>query len=201
MRAIFGQFGNIVDVVYRDTYKLRGQAWVVFENEEDAATALKLMQGFPFCNKPIRIAYSKTKSDATAKLDGTYNQEEVEARRRRRRQAWESEKARRAGGREAPMHAAGVPPGVAPSTAPGSRTAAPNPILFVENLPKEANEAMLLLVFQRYPGLKEVRMVPGRPGIAFVEYDNEAGAAAALAGLQGFRLATDKPMTISFSKQ
>ena len=53
MRSIFGQFGNIIDVVSRRTYKLRGQAWVVFENEDDAADALKLMQGFPFFNKPI----------------------------------------------------------------------------------------------------------------------------------------------------
>jgi hypothetical protein len=59
---------------------------------------------------------------------------------------------------------------------------------------------MLSLVFQQFPGFKEVRMVPQKPGIAFVEYDNEAGAAAALAGLQGFRLATDKPMQLSFAK-
>ena len=201
MKAIFGQFGNIIDVVCRDTYRLRGQAWVVFEHEEDAAAALRQMQGFPMCNKPIRIAYAKTKSDSTAKLDGTYNEAEVEARRQRRRLAWEAEKARKAGGTEAPMH--GEPAGhvARPTTAMPAVPEAPNCILFVENLPAEANEAMLLLVFQRYPGLKEVRMVPGRPGIAFVEYDNESGAAAAMAGLQGFRLATDKPMAISFSKQ
>ena len=50
---MFEQFGNIIDVVYRRTYKLRGQAWVVFERQEDAAKALKAMQGFPFFNKPI----------------------------------------------------------------------------------------------------------------------------------------------------
>ena len=71
--------------------------------------------------------------------------------------------------------------------------------LFVENIPNEANEGMLLLVFQRFPGLKEVRMVPQRPGVAYVEYDNEAGAAAALAGLQGFKLATNKPMRLSYA--
>lgn len=53
MRCVFGQFGTILDVVSRRTYKLRGQAWVVFEKEEDAAKALQAMQGFPFFNKPI----------------------------------------------------------------------------------------------------------------------------------------------------
>lgn len=57
MHSIFGQFGNIIDVVSRRTYNLRGQAWVVFEKEEDAKQALDSMQGFPFFNKPI-VCYS-----------------------------------------------------------------------------------------------------------------------------------------------
>ena len=103
MRAIFGQFGTILDVVSRRTYRLRGQAWVVFEKAEDAKTAMETMQGFPFFGKPIvsgqrracrrreaglgwqqascppahpgwlqRVSLSKTKSDAVAKLDGTF---------------------------------------------------------------------------------------------------------------------------------
>ncbi len=191
MRCIFGQFGNIIDVVTRRTYKLRGQAWVVFEKEEDAADALKYMQGFPFFNKPIRIAYAKTKSDAVAKLDGTYNEAEIESRKQTRREANEAAKA--------------AAPGAAKGKAAAATAAAPvadaTRTLFIENLPNEANEGMLLLVFQRFPGLKEVRMVPHKPGMAFVEYDNDEGAAAALAGLQGFKLATDKPMMLSYAKQ
>lgn len=53
MRCIFGQFGNILDVISRKTYRLRGQAWVVFEKAEDAKKALHAMQGFPFFDKPI----------------------------------------------------------------------------------------------------------------------------------------------------
>lgn len=53
MRAIFGQFGPIMDVVSRRTYRLRGQAWVVFEKAEDAKRALEIMQGFPFKDKPM----------------------------------------------------------------------------------------------------------------------------------------------------
>ena len=67
--------------------------------------------------------------------------------------------------------------------------------IVVENLPKEANEGMLMLVFQRFPGLKEVRMDPGGES-ARVEYDNEEGAEAAVAGLQGFKLSTNKAMRL-----
>ena len=38
----------------------------------------------------------------------------------------------------------------------------------------------------------QVRMVPSRPGIAFVEYDDAGQAGVAMQGLQGFKLATDK---------
>lgn len=53
MHCIFGQFGKILDVVSRRTYRLRGQAWVVFEKAEDAKNALDCMQGFPFLDKPL----------------------------------------------------------------------------------------------------------------------------------------------------
>ncbi len=46
---------------------------------------------------------------------------------------------------------------------------APNKILFVQNLPENSNEAMLGMLFQQFPGFREVRMVEARPGIAFVE--------------------------------
>lgn len=136
-----------------------------------------------------RIAYAKTKSDAVAKLDGTYSEAEVESRKQARREAHEAAKL------------AGAPAATAAGAAAAAPAAEATRTLFIENLPNEANEGMLLLVFQRFPGLKEVRMVPHKPGIAFVEYDNDAGAAAALAGLQGFKLATDKPMMLSYAKQ
>lgn len=140
-----------------------------------------------------RIAYAKTKSDATAKLDGTFNEDEVENRKKRRREMSKGDGAVLAEANKP------KPPGATTTGTVSAPTS--NQTLFVENLPKEANEGMLLLVFQKFPGLKEVRLVPHKPGIAFVEYDNEQGATAAMMGLQGFKLATDKPMAISFAKQ
>lgn len=50
---------------------------------------------------------------------------------------------------------------------------APNKILFVQNLPEASTAQMLSMLFQQFPGYKEVRLVEGRPGIAFVEYEND----------------------------
>ncbi len=51
--AIFSQFGKILDVVALKTYRLRGQAWVVFADQKSADDAIRSMQGFPFFDKPI----------------------------------------------------------------------------------------------------------------------------------------------------
>merc|ERR1719191_1932547 len=52
--------------------KRRGQAWIIFKEVSSATNALRSLQGFPFYNKPMRINYAKTKSDAVSRVDGTY---------------------------------------------------------------------------------------------------------------------------------
>ena len=93
--AVFGQFGKILDVVCLKTYRMRGQAWIVFSDVISATNALHAMQRFPFFDKPMvqqrhgtlnaaphkavvifaslqRITYAKSKSDAVSKVDGTF---------------------------------------------------------------------------------------------------------------------------------
>ena len=70
--AIFTQFGQILDIVALKTLKMRGQAFVIFKEISSATNALRSMQGFPFYDKPMRIAYSKGDSDIIAKMKGTY---------------------------------------------------------------------------------------------------------------------------------
>lgn len=103
----------------------------------------------------------------------------------------------------------------------------PNHILFLTNLPEETNELMLSMLFNqsvthflhlfmfllvflwkanhccvfRFPGFKEVRLVPGRHDIAFVEFDNEVQAGAARDALQGFKITQSNAMKISFAKK
>lgn len=72
--AIFSQFGQILDIVALKTLKMRGQAFVVFKEISSATNALRAMQGFPFYDKPMRIAYAKTDSDVIAKIKGTFTE-------------------------------------------------------------------------------------------------------------------------------
>merc|ERR1711966_7258 len=70
LRAIFKQFGTIVEIVAMDSVRRRGQAFVVFETIDSAREAKERMQGFPIYNKPLRIQFAKTKSDTLARREG-----------------------------------------------------------------------------------------------------------------------------------
>jgi hypothetical protein len=64
----------------------------------------------------------------------------------------------------------------------------PNKILFVQNLPDEYDVDALTSIFGRFEGFREVRLVPGRRGIAFVEYEAETGAISAKENTAGLTL-------------
>lgn len=78
--------------------------------------------------------------------------------------------------------------------------APPNSILFVQNLPHDATTMMLQMLFNQYPGLKDVRMVETKPGIAFVEYENEMQSTVAMQALQGFKIQQNQ-MLITYAKK
>lgn len=77
----------------------------------------------------------------------------------------------------------------------------PNQILFLTNLPDETNEMMLSMLFNQFPGFKEVRLVPGRHDIAFVEFATEIQSGAAREALNGFKITPTHSMKISFAKK
>uniref|UniRef100_A0A2K6E3E2 RRM domain-containing protein n=1 Tax=Macaca nemestrina TaxID=9545 RepID=A0A2K6E3E2_MACNE len=77
----------------------------------------------------------------------------------------------------------------------------PNYILFLNNLPEETNEMMLSMLFNQFPGFKEVCLVPGRHDIAFVEFENDGQAGAARDALQGFKITTSHAMKITYAKK
>lgn len=94
------------------------------------------------------------------------------------------------------------------STAPQVNTVVPdeylppNKILFIQNLPDDYGVESLTAVFSRFEGFREVRMVPGRKGIAFVEYEAEAGAITAKENTAGMALADGaKLMKVTYQRQ
>lgn len=202
--AMFSQFGKILDVVCMKTYRLRGQSWIVYSDAAAATNALRTMQSFPFFEKPLRIAFAKGKSDAIAKLDGSFK---ADKKQRSKQNAAAREQLLKRGEKgAAPASTAASAAAAAASSSgrgglSGDATAPPHKILFVERLPEATNDAMLSMLFQQFPGFREVRMVEAKPGIAFVEFDNDMQASVAMSGLQGFKITPTNAMAISYAKQ
>lgn len=220
LSAVFWQFGQILDIVAHKNLRMRGQAFVAFKDVSSASNALKSMQGFPFHGKPMRIQYAKSDSYSVAKMKGTYVERPAAPKYSEDRKKKKDSKDQH---RISPQV---MQPGLLPGIAPGSMVqslvsnvfssqqpitpvpvppenadAPPNQILFLTNLPSETNELMLTMLFNQFPGFKEVRLVPGRHDIAFVEFESEDLSAVAKMQLQAFKITPTHAMKITFAKK
>jgi len=230
LREVFAAFGGIIDIVAMKSLKRRGQAWIIFKEPSSATNSLKSLQGFPFYNKPMKINYARTKSDAIAKADGTYVERprktiKREDLRKGKTAAPATTTAPAADAKRVPAVAAAAPAAAAvvqpsatqksiqdrigwnPQQTPNAPTLAkpqgvaqPNRTLFVENLPVEATDTMLSMLFRQYPGFQEVRLIPGR-NVAFVDYQNEYQAGMAMQGLQGFAMTPEVNLQLSYARK
>uniref|UniRef100_A0A3B4GC40 Small nuclear ribonucleoprotein polypeptide B2 n=1 Tax=Pundamilia nyererei TaxID=303518 RepID=A0A3B4GC40_9CICH len=219
--ALFSQFGQVIDIVAMKTMKMRGQAFVIFKELAAATNALRQLQGFPFYNKPMvgwnatfvvviadfhplsscafnpfvffqRIQYAKTDSEVIAKVKGSYGDKEKKKK--------EKKKAQELAANATKKPAAGLaPPALTPAVQVPDNP--PNYILFLNNLPEETNEMMLSMLFNQFPGFKEVRLVPGKHDIAFVEFESDTQAGVAKDALQGFRITATCAMKITYAKK
>ncbi len=72
----------------------------------------------------------------------------------------------------------------------------------MQNLPEDYDVEALTGIFRRFEGFREVRMVPGRKGIAFVEYEAESGAITAKENTAGMSLKDgEKTMKVTYQRQ
>ncbi|KAE8358419.1 tubulin folding cofactor D C terminal-domain-containing protein [Aspergillus caelatus] len=217
LQEIFSEYGNIIDIVAKTNLKAKGQAFIVFDSVESASNAIDEINGFELFDKPMVLDFAKTRSDATVLREGGEDELEIHKRRRlaekERKQAHEALEAQKKLKR---------PPGAPESTRPAKTakgaglkptsgaTAAvipdeylpPNKILFLRDLPDTADQESLTAVFGRFEGFQEVRLVPGRKGIAFVEYENESGAISAKEATSGMPMGEGgKPIRVTYQRQ
>ncbi|KAI8364725.1 uncharacterized protein BYT42DRAFT_618874 [Radiomyces spectabilis] len=80
--CLFSTYGEILDVTAKKTEKMREQAFVVYADPAAATTAMRSLNGFTFYDRPMKIQYAKTKSDAVALLDGTFRLRSVEEKKK-----------------------------------------------------------------------------------------------------------------------
>lgn len=207
---LFSQFGHILDIVAMKTIKMHGQAFIIFKDLSSATAALRSLQGFPFYGMPMRISYAKRDSEVIAKMKGTYSAAARAAKRKEGDDADAQAKRKRkavtkpaTGFPDASKPKEAVAPAATSVVPPASPVAEqpPHHILFLTNLPQETSDVMLSMLFNQFPGFKEVRLVPGRHDIAFVEFEKVGQSTAARDALQGFKITPTNAMKITFAKK
>ncbi|KAM0445832.1 hypothetical protein ACHAPV_006727 [Trichoderma viride] len=215
LKTIFSEFGNVIDIVAKRNLKAKGQAFIVFDQPSAAQNAIEEVEGFELFGKPLRVAMARMQSDKTVEIN--CNKDELETHKRHRQAEKDKRKAleaadeqrqlkRGAGAAaEARPSKSAKPSGLKSTSAPASAVVPdeylpPNKILFIQNVPDEYDMDGLNAIFGRFDGFREIRLVPGRRGIAFVEYQNEQGAITAKENTAGMLLA-DKPIKVTYQRQ
>lgn len=230
LHEVFDEFGTVVDIVAKKSLKRKGQAFVIYDNVESAQSAIDDLQEFPLFDEPMSLAFAKTRSDATVEReDGPAGLDKHKAHRIAEKgmlngrantcsNTADTLHTERKQAQEAAAAAASAPAKRAPADniaerpAKSAKPAAtaggavpdeylpPNKTLFLRDLPENYGQDSIALVFKRFPGFREIRLVPGRNTIAFAEYEDEAGAIAAKEALSGIEL-DGQPMRITYQRQ
>jgi len=215
LRALFSEFGQVIDIVAKKNLKAKGQAFVVFDDPQSARDAVEEIQGFDLFDKPMHVAMARSRSDKTIETKGT--PDELDQHKRHRlaekdqRKALETAEEQRGlkrgpGGPSNDRPAKAAKPSGLKSTSVAQAAVVPdeylppNKILFLQNVPAEYDVEALSTIFGRFEGFREVRTVPGRAGIAFVEYDAEQGAIVAKENTAGMALG-DKSIKVTYQRQ
>ncbi|PLW32928.1 hypothetical protein PCASD_12469 [Puccinia coronata f. sp. avenae] len=221
LKNLLKNFGPVLDVVAHRSVRMRGQAFVAFADREVAAKAVKEVKGFPLYGKPIEITFARTPADCIVKRKTpdefeAHKAERLSKKKRSRRENPLRKKA--AAIKEAARKAAEAASSGGGAAAPNATTLLPstsnrkvvqmpdeyqppNKILFIQNLPENAGKDALEVLFKQYPNLVEVRTIPGRSNIAFVEYVDAASSGVAKDALHNYKFDGEHKIKVTFAKQ
>ena len=199
---LFSQFGDILEIHARRSFRMKGQAFIIFRDIISATNAKFGMNNAILFGKTMRVNFSKNASDAIVKQTGSFSHKDkikLDADRRKRREL-EYQEIKKKTVTGTSKKAEKVPQAQTAQVSTSAESNIPNNTLFVESLPNDITEPILRTVFSKYGGFREVRHFPGK-GIAFIEYDSEINAGGALLGLNGLNLTADCILKISFAKK
>jgi len=206
LRGLFKSYGEVLDVVAHSNLRMRGQAFVSFADPQVAKKAMKEVKGFPLYSKPMQISFAKTRSDAVVKkLDGEHFDEHKTKRVEHKKATRYTNPLKRkfkAKRMAAEIDgAAAAPAPKRPNVQMPDEYLPPNKILFLQNLPESVTKDQLLALFAQYPNLHEVRLIPTKKDIAFVEYIDEGSAGVAKDALHNYKLDGENKIKITFARK
>ena len=203
---LFSQYGDVLEINMRKSKKMRGQAFIVYKDINDASRAKVSLNNFLFLGSRIKVNYAKTKSDIIVKIKGQLNTNNEEyqktgtylTRKRKRKKEYEETNEELKEEKKEKKDKTENKESIELDEDIDGEFINENKILFVDGLGEEVNEKMISLVFNKFKGLKDIRFFKGR-GFCFVEYDNEVNAGTALLSLNNKKLTNKSTMKISYA--
>ncbi|THH18625.1 hypothetical protein EW146_g2396 [Bondarzewia mesenterica] len=206
LRGLFKSYGEVLDVVAHDNLRMRGQAFVSFASADIAQKALKEVKGFPLYSKPMQISFARTRSDAVVRRLDAANFELHKKRREDNKKTTRYTNPLKRKFRDKRMAsemdgANAAPAPKRPNVQMPDEYLPPNKILFLQNLPESVSKDQLMALFSQYPNLHEVRLIPTKKDIAFVEYMDEGSATVAKDALHNYKLDGENKIKITFARK
>lgn len=205
LRGLFKSYGEVLDVVAHGNLRMRGQAFVSFESADIAKKAAKEVRGFPLYSKPMQISFARTRSDAVVKKLDPSSLESHKAGRvdhkKNTRYTNPLKQKFRAKRMAAETETGAAPAPKRPNVQMPDEYLPPNKILFLQNLPESVSKDQLMALFSQYPNLHEVRLIPTKKDIAFVEYMDEGSASVAKDALHNYKLDGENKIKITFARK
>ncbi|KAH7345099.1 hypothetical protein B0J17DRAFT_624333 [Rhizoctonia solani] len=201
--ALFTPYGRIVDVVAIKSPKMRGQAFVVFQDLAGATAAMRAWDSELFYDKEMKIEYAKTRSHATRRIEEPGWDPLAEAKAKALGLGSRLKKERRQEDGEAmdmDDEQSSNPNPQQTSSAPNTYSAVTiSSRLLCTNIPPEVPQETLEKLFQKYAGLQSLVLAPpGQAKAAQVQFEQPDQAKVARDALHGYSLKSDWAMSVVF---
>jgi len=192
LRKVFEKFGKILQITSCCVFHLRGQAWITYDTEKQAAEAMESMKDKDLFGRPMHIQFAKKKSDIIAKRDGTYKPRSKRVATSDDEGDEEGNKKRRRVGEDEGSRSTSKPRPLKPLPQ--------NHILIAEDLPSDCTKDKLQSLFEGFVGLEDIRLIASKH-VAFIEFQNEAFASVALRNRNNHRISETHLLFLNYAKK
>lgn len=183
LRRLFGRYGDIVLVTVHKNLKMKGQAFITFEDTKSSEKAMAKLQNYPLFRQPIQITWAKTELDGILLKQG--KDEAVEERKKKKADRKETVDTKPSASK------------LTKSQIKYWRSLPPHHVLLLQNLPKETF-VDLESKLSGFSGFENVRAIPSR-NLAFVDFENEEAATKCLSTFDVAALGMD--VFLSYAKK
>ena len=198
---LFNQFGKILDIIMMKKNKMRGQAFIIFENYKNCENAKLSLENFKIFGKNMKIEFAQKKSFATKIQNSEFIYKDYKNLKKQNYLYKNKENEKLNENSEIEKTENLENSEIVKIEKSEKIEKNWNNILLVNNFPENANEELLKYIFKQYPGYKSAKLLEDQNGMGFVEFYSPIQASIALKALDGFKISEDNFLSVIYAKK